>query len=591
MKEFIKNVFSSALGFFLALGLICLIGIIFLIGSIASTSSKPTIKSNSVLYIPLSGIMQEQAVDDPLSQLMGNQDGSLALNQACQAIKAAKGMSAIKGIYLEAGMMQSDPASLEELRKYLLDFKKSGKFVLSYGETYTQGGYYVCSVADKIMLNPVGEVDWKGLSTQPMFFKDMLQKFGVKMQVFKVGTFKSAVEPFTNTEMSEANRKQVTEYLGSIWNNFVAGVSASRKIPVDSLKSYADQFMGFAPAQDLVKKHMVDTLAYIDDAKSVLKRYVGIDEDDKLNLVSPSELTAYTKDDVSTTTSNQVAVYYAAGDIVDEDVQGYTNQSLICAPKVVKDMASLADNEDVKAVVLRINSGGGSANASEQIWHAIKELSKQKPVVVSMGGMAASGAYYMSSASQYIFAEPTTLTGSIGIFGIIPDVSGLLKDKLGLKFDGVKTNKMSDFGNISRPFNEEEKALLQHRIERGYNLFVNRVAGGRKMKQAQVDSIGQGRVWTGEQAIKIGLVDRLGTLEDAIAYAAKLVNMGDKYTPVEYPVAQPWYISLINQEKDSYYESRMRAMLGIYYEPLKWLKTVTRQSVIQARLPYSPNIY
>ena len=208
-----------------------------------------------------------------------------------------------------------------------------------------------------------------------------------------------------------------------------------------------------------------------------------------------------------------------------------------------------------------------------------------------MGGMAASGAYYMSSASQYIFAEPTTLTGSIGIFGIIPDVSGLLKDKLGLKFDGVKTNKMSDFGNISRPFNEEEKALLQHRIERGYNLFVNRVAGGRKMKQAQVDSIGQGRVWTGEQAIKIGLVDRLGTLEDAIAYAAKLVNMGDKYTPVEYPVAQPWYISLINQEKDSYYESRMRAMLGIYYEPLKWLKTVTRQSVIQARLPYSPNIY
>ena len=590
MKEFLKNVFSSALGFFLAIGIFILIGIIFLIGAAASSSQKTSIKNNSVLYIPLEGTMQEQAKPDPLNDIMGSSQKELGLNELCHAIEKAKDMKEIKGIYLEAGMMQSDPASLQELRKYLADFKKSGKFILSYGNNYTQGGYYLCSVADKIALNPSGEVDWKGLASQPIFFKDMLAKFGVKMQVFKVGTFKSAVEPFTSTEMSDANRLQVTSYLSSIWNNIVSEVSGSRHITRDSLMAYADQFSGFTPAKQLLKKHMVDTLTYIDGAKAMLKHYVGINQDKKLNMVSAADVYDAAGGNKKSS-SDQVAVYYAAGDIVDQNVQEYSNQAMICAPKVIQDMQDLQENKDVKAVVVRINSGGGSAYASEQIWHAMKELGKKKPVIVSMSGLAASGAYYMSSASSYIFAEPTTLTGSIGIFGMIPDVSGLLKDKLGLKFDEVKTNKLSDFGSISRPFNEEETQLLQKYIERGYALFVDRVAKGRKKTAQQVDAIGQGRVWTGEQAIKNGLVDKLGCLDDAIKFAAKKANISKSYTAVDYPAAEPWYMNLLKEKGSNYYETKMRSTLGEYYEPFMFLKTLTNRNYIQARIPFNPNIY
>lgn len=590
MYSFIKNTLSSALGVILAIGVLSVIGIIFLIGAAASSSETTSIKNKSVLYIPLNGVMQEQAVEDPLTDLIGSKGTNLGLNQLCQAIKKAKDMKEIKGIYLEAGLLQSDPASLEELRKYLEDFKKSGKFIFAYGNNYTQGSYYLCSVADKMALNPIGMIDWKGLASQPIFFKDMMAKFGVKMQVFKVGTFKSAVEPFTSTEMSAANRKQVTSYLGSIWNNFVSSVSVSRKISKDSLMAYADKFAGFASASDLVKKHMVDTLTYLDGAKLMLKTYVGIGTDKKLNMVSAADVYA-ANGGKSKSSSNKIAVYYAAGDIVDNDVQEFSNESMICAPTVIKDLEDLQNNKDIKAVVMRINSGGGSAYASEQIWHAMKELSKKKPLIVSMGGMAASGAYYMSSASQYIFAEPTTLTGSIGIFGMIPDFSTLLNDKLGLKFDEVKTNKMSDFGTIARPLNTEECQLLQGYIEKGYALFVSRVANGRNKTAQQVDEIGQGRVWTGEQAIKNGLVDKLGTLDDAIGYAAKKAGLGNDYETTDNPTPEPWYITLIQNKKNQYYETKMRATLGQYYQSFILLKTLTNRSYVQARIPYSPNIY
>lgn len=595
MKSFIKNIFSSALGFFLALGVLLLIGFIFTIGSIASASQsqKPTVKNNSILYIPLSGTLEEQSVEDPLGELLGSDDTSLGLNQLLAAVKRAKENKKIKGIFLEGGALAADPASLQELRRALNDFKKSGKFIISYADDYTQGAYYLCSVADRVTINPSGMLMWKGLGQQTMFLKDMLAKFGVKMQVFKVGTYKSAVEPFTNTEMSPANRQQVTAYLNSIWNNFVKDVSLSRKISADSLQAYADRNTTFGDTKDLKQMKLVDDLLYIDEVKSQLKKKVGLDEDEKLTLISPAEVAALDAPKAENG-KNEIAVYYAAGDIVDQVPEGFSNSgAVIAAPEVIKDVEDMMNDDDIKAVVLRINSGGGSAYASEQIWHALKKLGAKKPLVVSMGGMAASGAYYMSSATNYIFAEPTTLTGSIGIFGIIPDASELATQKLGLKFDNVKTNKMSDFalGNLARPLNADEQALMQKYIERGYALFVDRVAKGRKKTAADVDKIGQGRVWTGEQALKIGLVDKLGTLDDAVAYAAKKAGVEKDYRIVEEPQADPWYMTFINQEKNNYFEQRMRATLGEMYEPVMFLRTLSGRNYIQARLPYVPNIY
>lgn len=595
MKSFIKNIFSSALGFFLALGVLLLIGFIFTIGSIASASQsqKPTVKNNSILYIPLSGTLEEQSVEDPLGELLGSDDTSLGLNQLLAAVKRAKENKKIKGIFLEGGALAADPASLQELRRALNDFKKSGKFIISYADDYTQGAYYLCSVADRVTINPSGMLMWKGLGQQTMFLKDMLAKFGVKMQVFKVGTYKSAVEPFTNTEMSPANRQQVTAYLNSIWNNFVKDVSLSRKISADSLQAYADRNTTFGDTKDLKQMKLVDDLLYIDEVKSQLKKKVGLDEDEKLTLISPAEVATLDAPKAENG-KNEIAVYYAAGDIVDQVPEGFSNSgAVIAAPEVIKDVEDMMNDDDIKAVVLRINSGGGSAYASEQIWHALKKLGAKKPLVVSMGGMAASGAYYMSSATNYIFAEPTTLTGSIGIFGIIPDASELATQKLGLKFDNVKTNKMSDFalGNLARPLNADELALMQKYIERGYALFVDRVAKGRKKTAADVDKIGQGRVWTGEQALKIGLVDKLGTLDDAVAYAAKKAGVEKDYRIVEEPQAEPWYMTFINQEKNNYFEQRMRATLGEMYEPVMFLRTLSGRNYIQARLPYVPNIY
>lgn len=595
MKSFIKNIFSSALGFFLALGVLLLVGFIFTIGSIASASQsqKPTIKNNSVLYLSLSGSLEEQAVEDPLSELLGADNEALGLNQLLAAVKRAKSNKNIKGIFLEAGSLSADPASLQELRRALKEFKESGKFIISYADDYTQGAYYLCSVADRVTINPSGMLMWKGLNQQTMFLKDMLAKFGVKMQVFKVGTYKSAVEPFTNSEMSEANRQQVTAYLGSIWNNFVKDVSLSRKISADSLQAYADRNTTFADTKTLKQMKLVDDLLYIDEVKSLLKKKVGLKEDDKLTLVYPSDAAALDAPKEENG-KNEIVVYYCAGDIVDDVPQSFSsNGSVIAAPTVIKDVEEMMNDDDVKAVVLRINSGGGSAYASEQIWHALKQLGAKKPLIVSMGGMAASGAYYMSSATSYIFAEPTTLTGSIGIFGIIPDASELATSKLGLKFDNVKTNRLSDFtlGNPARPLNGDEQALMQKYIERGYALFVDRVAKGRHMTAQNVDKIGQGRVWTGEQALKIGLVDKLGNLNDAVAYAAKKAGVEKDYKIVEEPQADPWYMTFINQEKSNYFEQHLRATLGEMYEPVMFLRTLSGRNYVQARLPYIPNIY
>lgn len=589
MKKFFVNVFSSMLGFSLAIGIFLTLGIIIMAGTIASSSTQPSLEDKSVLHIQLNGLITEQAQEDPLSEITGDRFSSIAVNQTLEAIRKAKNIKEIKGIFLEGGQLVSDPASLQEIRKALVDFKKSGKFIFCYADNYTQSAYYLCSVADKIAMNPRGTIDWHGLAAQPVFFKDLLAKVGIKMQVFKVGTFKSAVEPFTNTEMSEANRLQVTAYLNSIWSNYVKDVAASRHVSTDSLQHMADRYTALQEPDVPVKANMIDTLVFIDEAKNILKKYAKVEKDEKISLISTADL-CLLDDPKAHKSKNKIAVYYAAGDIVDEAVSGFSTQSQIVGDKVVKDLQMLQDDNDIKAVVLRINSGGGSAYASEQMWHAITQLDKKKPVIISMGGMAASGGYYMSCAGRYIVAEPTTLTGSIGIFGMFPDASELKQQKLGLKYDVVKTNAMSDFFNQSRPFNTSESALLQSYIERGYNLFLKRVADGRKKTATQIDAIAQGRVWTGEQALKIGLVDKLGTLDDAIAIAASKAGIAKDYESKEYPEAEPWYINILNTKKNNYFESQMRETLGEYYEAFKTIQSIRSSHPIQARIPYNPNI-
>ena len=587
-----KDILKYTLGCFLAMlimGAIIFVSFLTMIAGMAAMgeTTKP-VEKGSVLHIQVAGVLDERTQDsNPFAALLGNKNaGSQGLDQLKTALRVAAENDNIVGLYLEGGVPSADYACLQELHQALLQFKKSGKFVVSYADQYTQGSYYLCSVADKVLINPEGMIDWHGIASQPIFFKELLEKIGVKVQVFKVGTYKSAVEPYILTEMSEANREQVTSFITDIWQNIVADVAKSRKLTTEQLNAYADQYATFQGADWYKAQHLVDDVCYIDGTRDILRKLAKTDE---LHLVSPADVVAL---DDKTDESDKVAIYYATGDIVDEVAKTdlFSQQSQIVGQTVVKDLDELANDDDVKAVVLRINSGGGSAYASEQMWHAIQLLKKKKPVVVSMSGMAASGGYYMSCGANYIFADATTLTGSIGIFGMVPDASGLLTDKLGLHFDMVKTNKSADFGTLARGFNPEEGAAMQAYVERGYKLFLSRVAAGRKMTTAQVDSIGQGRVWTGQQALAIGLVDKLGNLEDAVAYAAKLAKL-KKYSTADYPAPASWMDSMKSDlEGDSYLERKAHLALGEYYAPLTLLPQLQAGNYLQARIPFAPNL-
>ena len=581
---FFLNIFSSCLGFLAGSLILTIITVVAVCVLIFGGSDSASVKRNSVLRIQLSGIMVEKENTDNIYSMLGDTDPTISLETILNAIKEAKTNPDIKGISLEAGLLSSDPASLEEIHKALLDFKTSGKFIYAYGDHYTQGCYFVCSTADKIVLNPIGQVDWKGLGSQTVFYTDLLEKLGIKMQVFKVGTFKSAVEPYILTQMSEANRTQVSAFLHDIWHHYVELTAKQRHIAPQRLYALADQYMGLAPAEEVKRCHLVDELMYRDEYIDFLKNKTHTDTDKELSQISPADLaSAIDLPDFD----EQIAVVYAAGEIVDAKELGLASKSSIDVGTMSKTLNKLLKDDDVRAVVLRINSGGGSAYASEQIWHLVKKLSDKKPVVVSMGGMAASGAYYISSAANSIVAEPTTLTGSIGIFGLIPDVSQLLNDKLGLHFDVVKTNKMADLGNVSRPFNEQESQLMQTYIDNGYKLFVKRVADGRKMTTSQVDSIAQGRVWTGQQALRIGLVDKLGSLETAVKTAADLAHIKGDYHTQSYPEEEPWFISIgLSQAQAYIVDKSIKATLGEYYEPLQTLRSIKKQNSIQARIPY-----
>ena len=590
MKQFLKYVLATVTGIIIVTIIMGLLSVISLVGMVASSAATTNVEENSVFTLMLSGQMDERTANDPMSFLSEQMTQNLGLDNILKAIKKAKENEDIKGIYIEAGIFSADsPASLHAIREALLDFKTSGKWIVAYGDSYSQSTYYLCSVADKLYLNPEGMVDWHGLAANPMFFKDLLAKFGVKYQLCKVGKYKSAPEMMTADKMSEPNREQVTAYLNGIWKVMLNDVSKSRKISVDSLNAYADNFVTLADQKELVRMKLVDKLIYTDEVKKEVKALLKIDKDEDIKQLTLDEMAGVKGKKES---GDKIAVYYAYGSIVDSETGGLTNgqEHNIVANTVTKDLQKLMDDDDVKAVVLRVNSPGGSAYASEQIWRSVSLLKEKKPVVVSMGGYAASGGYYISCNANYIYSEPTTITGSIGIFGMFPDFSGLLTEKLGVKFDEVKTNKYAAFGTMSRPFNADEMAQLEKYIGRGYELFRKRVADGRKLKVEQVEEIAQGRVWLGNDALPIKLVDDIGSLDDAVKKAAELAKLSEYYT-ADYPEEPAWYETLMdNMQQRSYLDEQVRQTMGELYEPLQFLKTINRQSAIQARLPYCLNI-
>lgn len=591
MKDFIKNVLATMVGmfgFFIVMGVI---GMMSIIGMIASGNAAQNVEKNSVFVLNLSGTISEQGSENPLSMFTGDNSLNSGLNDILSSIKKAKANDDIKGIYIEAGALAANYATLQEIRNALADFRKSGKWIVAYGDFYTQGAYYVASVADKVYINPKGIVDWHGIGAQTMFYKDFMAKFGVKWEVVKVGTFKSATETFTEEKMSDANRLQTQTFIDGTWRNICAAVSKSRGISVDSLNSYADSYLALQATETLVKAKMVDGMMYGDQVKDAVKKMMKLEKDDDIAQLTLNDMLNVKDGKVE---GSEIAVYYAEGDIVQDPKAAtmFGNNNYIASRKVCKDLEDLMNDDDVKAVVVRINSGGGDAYASEQMWHQMSELRKVKPVVVSMGDYAASGAYYMSAPASWIVAQPNTLTGSIGIFAVIPDLSGLVTSKLGVRFDEVKTNRNSTFGNLmARPFNAEEKAMLQASVNRGYSLFRQRVAEGRRLPVESVEKIAQGRVWLATDALNIKLVDQLGGIDDAVKKAAQLAKLKDYYTS-DYPAAASWMDAMLNSISSSgtYLDEQLRQTLGDFYQPFTMLRSIDKREAIQARIPYAISI-
>lgn len=591
MKDFFKNVLATAVGVLLVGFITGFFMVVSLVGMALSQSETAPVADNSVLVLRLTGSLSERANDDMLASLFGDRIPKLGLATMTEAIRQAKESDKVKGIYIEAGAFAPDSyASLAAIRRELEEFRKAGKWIVAYGDSYTQGAYYLASVADKIYLNPQGQVDWHGLGSEPVFVKDLLAKLNVRMQVAKVGTYKSATEMFTGEKMSDADRQQTTAYLTGIWQNVVSAVGKSRSLTAQQLNAYADSLVSLAAPQDYVRMRMVDGLLYTDQVRQAVKKKLGLSPDDEIPQVSMSDLLAAGPEDKK---GDEIAVYYAVGDIVDGVVAMPSRESVIDAQKVCADLQDLAKDKDVKAVVLRVNSPGGSAYASEQIWHQVMELKKVKPVVVSMGSYAASGGYYISCPANWIVAEPNTLTGSIGIFGMFPDVSGLLREKLGLKFDEVKTNKYALFGTRSRPFTADELSHLESYIDRGYKLFRQRVADGRRLKVDQVEQVAQGHVWLGQDALRVGLVDQLGGVEVALRKAAQLAKL-TQWHSTAYPVLPDYLSQLLDlpgAARGNYLDEQMRQSLGAYYEPFALIRDLQAQNPLQARLPFEPNIH
>lgn len=594
MKHFLRDVFVVIVGLFIFSAVATCIGLIGIVGTIASAGSSAGIADGSVLVLNLQGTLQEQSTEaSPQDMLQGNSEGNPGLTDMLSAIKKAKTSNKIKGIYIESNNMFMETAQAQELRDALLDFKKSGKWIIAYGKEYGTLAYYIASAADKVYLNPVGTVEWHGHGEKAVFLKDLFSKIGVSFQVFKCGKYKSATESLTEDKMSDPSREQAQRYVSYQWNSIVEAVSKSRGISAKDLNSYADNYISLEDPKTLVKSKMVDGLLYYDEIKDVIKKKLGIDKNTDIPQATVADMQTIDND----TEGDEIAVYYASGDIVEQAPQqnSFMQKQYIVGDKVCEDLNDLIKDDKVKAVVLRVNSPGGSAYTSEQIWHAIELLKKAgKPVVVSMSGVAGSGGYYISSGANYIFAEPTTITGSIGIFGALP-VGADLQKKLGIKYDGVATNKNTTAGatdmfglTLLNPLNTEQSAKFQASIDRGYMLFKSRVAAGRHLSMATVEALAQGHVYAGGDALKLKLVDELGGLDKAIAKAAQLAKL-KKYHAEDYPEQKSFIDQLLDQSdksKGSFLDEKLQSILGVYYTPFMLMQQVQAMDPVQIRLPY-----
>lgn len=580
-------VFASMLGMFLSFVVIFIFIFAMAVAVISSVDQGGiAVSSNSILRVSLDHPISERSIKTPFDDIAiaGFQTNrAIGLNDILSSIKRAKTDDNIKGIYLDLTSIQAGMASIEEIRNALIDFKKSGKFILSYSEVYTQGAYYLASVADKLYLNPEGLLEFKGLGSELVFFKGALDKLEIEAQIIKVGTYKSAVEPFIMDKMSDANRLQVTSFLGNMYNHLIKQVSASRKIPQDSLFAIANK-LKVQQAADAVKFKLADGLRYKDQVLDELKSKVGIDKEKDLKAVS---LTDYIKNNVPPAGDNdtRIAVVYASGEITG----GEGSDEIIGSERISREIRKARTDKKVKAVVLRINSPGGSSLASDVIWREVILTKRVKPVVVSMGDVAASGGYYIACAADSIFAQPNTITGSIGVFGIIPNMQKFFNNKLGITFDRVTTGEFSDLGSITRALTDSERAIIQREVDRIYNAFVKRVADGRKKDQKFIDEIGQGRVWSGTEALENGLVDKLGNIDDAIRSAAKMAKV-ENYKTVEYPKQKDPIESLFNSSEDKIKEYFAKKELGEQYQYYQQLKSALQHTGIQSRLPYTITI-
>jgi protease-4 len=586
MKQFFGAFFGSCLGI-LVTGVVMIIIVIASITSVFSDAMKMNDyevykpKENSVLRIDLNGDIKERGVKNPFGELdLGPfmPEPSVGLNDIIENLKKAKDDKNIRGIYLEISNPIAGFATLEEVRNALLDFKSSGKFIYAYSEVYSQKAYYLATTANKLYLNPQGGMEIKGLSSQIMFFKKMLDKLDMEVQIFRHGKFKSAIEPFMLDKMSDANRTQVETYLGSLWNHMVDGIAKNRKITSKEINDMANNLSIRSP-EDAVKYKLVDALKYEDEVFSDIKKNISLSETDKINFVSLNKYSGAVKE--SKLSKDKIAVIYAVGEIES----GEGDDEKIGSVRIAKAIRDARLDKNVKAIVLRVNSPGGSALASDVIWRETVLAQKAKPFIVSMGDVAASGGYYISCAADRIFAQPNTITGSIGVFGMIPNAQKALSEKLGITIDTVNTNKHSDVGTILRGVSSDEFEYVQQSVEHIYDVFITKVAAGRKTSKNNIDSVGQGRVWSGADAIKINLVDELGGINDAIAYAAKQAKISD-YKLQLLPKQKDPLQELLGNTKDEMEARAMKTNLGEQYKYVKQVKNVLQLKGVQARLPY-----
>ena len=595
MKQFFKMTLATVCGIAIFLLIAGFFLVVSLAGMLASDSAPTKVEENSVFVIKLSGTISERAENGtPFDAVLGMNDMSaMGLDDLIASIRKAKDNDDVKGIYLEGGVTEFDaPATAQQLRDALKDFKESGKWIVAYADQYLQANYYVVSVADKVYLNDNGMIDFRGLGGKGTYYKGLYDKIGVKYLVAKVGKYKSYVESNTQTGMSDYDREQRAAYNNGIWQYWLKEMAESRGVKAEALNQIAnDSIMAFADPKYYVEAKLIDKIIFPEELKAEIKGRLGLDKDKEIPQLTLSDmLNVKSKDNKD---GDQVAVYYAYGSIVDSETQNLINGGGHCivGKKTADDLRKLADDDDVKAVVFRVNSGGGSAVASEQIRHVLKLIKAKKPLVVSMGGVAASGGYWISSPANCIFAEPTTITGSIGIFGLVPNFSGLVQDKLGVTFDGVTTNKFSDYEMDLVLGKNPEQTLkyMQTYIDRGYQSFLDIVSEGRGMKPAQVDSIGQGRVWLATDAQKIKLVDQIGSLDDAVKKAAELAKLSEYHTKA-YPGKGSWIDTFMPKENKGTYldgklQAELKALLGDLYEPLMEIRQdIQNGNTIQARM-------